>query len=254
MLRPHIAARQDLQRREKLLAEIILAAADAGERRRRADHRAVADLDAVIGFDAPDGGDEMAVDAIGLLDRVEDLAMLREHRAAILDARVVDQDIEIVPERFGELGLGVHQIHDPQIRRQTRRIRVEDRARDAAPLGLRPEPAEAAAEIGRRRANGRGRHQGVTGGAGFAAPFRGCRRGRGGGRRRRRDRAGGGGRRVEERADVETLAEHRVGQGGGSQGRGAKEAHRSGKSRHGARSRSIVAWENHGEPIWLRDR
>ena len=69
----HVAASENFQRREKLVAEIILAAADAGERRGRADHRAFADLGAVVGFDAPDGGDEMAVDAIGLLDRVEDV-------------------------------------------------------------------------------------------------------------------------------------------------------------------------------------
>jgi hypothetical protein len=52
MVGPHVAAREDLQRGEQLLAEIILATADAGERGGRTDDRALADLRAVIGFDA----------------------------------------------------------------------------------------------------------------------------------------------------------------------------------------------------------
>ena len=118
MLRFHVAAREDFQRRKKLFAEIILPAADAGERRGRADHRALADLRAVVGLDAPDGGNDVPIDAVGLLDRGERCTMLRQDCAAVLDAGVVDQDVEIVPERFRELRLGVDQIHDPQIRRE----------------------------------------------------------------------------------------------------------------------------------------
>src|SRR5262249_37580358 len=66
MIRLDVAARENLQRREKFLAEIILAAADTGECRRRTDHRALADLRAVIGFDAPNRSDEVAVDTITL--------------------------------------------------------------------------------------------------------------------------------------------------------------------------------------------
>src|SRR5206468_12594365 len=43
VIRAHVTAREDFQRGKKLLAEIIAAAPDTGERRRRADDRAVAD-------------------------------------------------------------------------------------------------------------------------------------------------------------------------------------------------------------------
>ena len=127
---------------------------------------------AVVGLHAPDRGDDVAVDPVGLLHRVEDRAVLREDGAAVRDALLADQEVEIVPERLGEFGLGVEQIHDPQIRRQAGDIGVEHRAADAAALGLRPQPLEAAAEISRSRADRLRRHQRMAGGAGLAAPFR----------------------------------------------------------------------------------
>ena len=48
-----VAAMQDLQRREKLVPEIGLPAADAGERRGRADHRPVADHACRISISTP---------------------------------------------------------------------------------------------------------------------------------------------------------------------------------------------------------
>src|SRR5262249_47774753 len=107
MLRAHVTAREDLERGEKLLAEIILAAADAGERRRPTDHRAVADLIAVVRFHAPDRDDKVTVDAISLLDRIEGRAMSCQDGAAVLDAILIHQNIEIIPDRFRELGLGI---------------------------------------------------------------------------------------------------------------------------------------------------
>ena len=146
-----------------------------------ADHRAV------VRLDAPDRGDEVTIDAVGLLDLIEGRLMLRKDRAAVRDAVVVDQDVEIVPERFCELGLRIEQIHDPQVGREVSDLGVEHRARDAAALGLRPQPREAAAEIGGGGADRVRRHQRVIGRAGFPAPFRrGCRR-----RRRRGRRVGG---------------------------------------------------------------
>ena len=115
MLGLHIAARENFQCGQKLLAKIILATTEAGQRGGRTDHRALADLRPVIGLHAPDGGDEVAIDAIGFLDRIEGGAVLGENCPAVLDAILVHQDIEIIPERFGELGLGIEQIHDPQI-------------------------------------------------------------------------------------------------------------------------------------------
>ena len=114
----NVAALQDFQRRQKLFAEIIAAAADAGERRGRAQHRAVAAHGAVIRFDAPDRGDDVAIDAISALGRGENRSVLRQQLAPARDAIVADQEIEIVPGRFVELRLGVEQIHDAQVRRE----------------------------------------------------------------------------------------------------------------------------------------
>src|SRR5580692_2911567 len=68
MIRRHVAALQDFQRRQKLLAEIIAAAADASERRGRTDDGTGAAERTVVRFDAPDRRDDGAVDAIGPLD------------------------------------------------------------------------------------------------------------------------------------------------------------------------------------------
>ena len=139
----HVAAMQDFQRREKLVAEIGLPPADAGERRGRADHRAVAAERAVVRLHAPDRGDDVAVDAVGLLDLVEDRLVLASSSRPVCDARVVHQDVEIVPERLGELGLRVHQVHDPQVGREPGDVLVEARARDVALGGERPQAFEA---------------------------------------------------------------------------------------------------------------
>ncbi len=88
----------------------------------------------------------MAVDPVGLLHRVEGGPVLGEDFAAALDAVVADQEIEIVPERLGEFGLGVHQVHDPQIGREPARIGVEGRAGDAALGRVRPQALDAVAE------------------------------------------------------------------------------------------------------------
>jgi hypothetical protein len=154
---------RDFQRREKLLAEIILAPADAGQLRGRTDHRAVADHRAVVGLHAPDRGDDGAVDPVGLLDCVERRAVLRQDGAAVGDALLADEEVEIVPERLGEFGLAVEQVHNAQVGHQPCDIGVEHRAADPAALGLRPEPLEAAAEISRSRADRLRRHQRMIG-------------------------------------------------------------------------------------------
>ena len=169
---PDVAALENFQRGQEFLAEIILPAADAGERRGGADHRTFAAKRAVIGFDAPDRGDGIAVDAVGPLHRVKSAAIFFKQRAALLDALVRHQDIEIVPERFGEFRLVVEQIHDPQIGRERARIGLEDASRNAAPRRRRPQPLDAAMEICRRRADRLGGHQRMAGSARFPAPFR----------------------------------------------------------------------------------
>ena len=77
-VRLDVAVRHDVERRQKLLAEKLAAAADAGERRGRAQHRAVAALGAVVRFHAPDGGENVMIDAIGLLDCGKHRSVLRQ--------------------------------------------------------------------------------------------------------------------------------------------------------------------------------
>ena len=92
--------------------------------------------------------------------------MFLQKLAALPDALVVDQDVEIVPERFGEFGLIVEQIHDPQIGRERRRISLEHAARNIAPRCQGPKVLEAGMEIRRRGADRLGRHQRMAGGTG----------------------------------------------------------------------------------------
>src|SRR5262249_47651608 len=67
MIRLDVAARENLQRGEKFLAEIILVAADKGESRRRTDHRALADMRAGIGFEASNSSAQVATDHMWLI-------------------------------------------------------------------------------------------------------------------------------------------------------------------------------------------
>ena len=166
-----IAALQDLQRRQELLAEIVAAAADAGERRRRAEHGALAAHGAVVQFDAPDRRDDVAVDAIGALGGGEYRRVLRQELAAAGDALVADQRVEIVPGRFVEFRLRIEQVHDAQIRRQPGGIALKIDAVDAAALGLRPQRRDAIAEVGGGGADRFRRHQRMAGGARLPAPL-----------------------------------------------------------------------------------
>ena len=166
-----VAALQDVERGEELLAEIVAAAADAGERRRRAENGALAAHGAVIRFDAPDRRDNVAVDAIGALGGGEYRRVLRQEFAAAGDALVADQRVEIVPGRFVEFRLGIEQVHDAQIRRQPGGIALEIGAADAAAFGLRPQRRDAIAEVGGGGADCFGRHQRMAGGARLPAPL-----------------------------------------------------------------------------------
>src|SRR5262249_17416458 len=147
VLGAHIAARHYFQGREKLFAEKILAASNAGKGGGRADDRALADLLAEIGLHPPDGGDEMAVDAIGFLPRIERRFIALQDHAAVRDALVADEEVEVIPDRFGEFGLRVQEIHDAQLRRKLRHLPLEERTRYAAAFGRRPQAREAIAEI-----------------------------------------------------------------------------------------------------------
>jgi hypothetical protein len=118
----------------------------------------------------------MAVDPIGLLDRIEHGTVLRQDFPAALDAVLADEQVQIVPERLGEFGLGVHQVHDSQVGRQAIGIGVEGGAGDAPLLRGRPQALQAGAEIRRRGEDGFGGHEGMARTAGLAAPVGGAGR------------------------------------------------------------------------------
>src|SRR5262249_49521390 len=102
---PDVSTLENLQRGKKLLPEIILAAANAGKGSGGTDDRALAYQRTIVGFDSPDGGDDVAIHPESPLHGIEGLPILVKQRPALLDPLTGHQDVEIVPEGFGELGL-----------------------------------------------------------------------------------------------------------------------------------------------------
>jgi hypothetical protein len=167
---------QDLQRGEKLVLEIGLPPPDTGERRGGADHRPLAGDGAVFRLDAPDRRDDVAVDPIGALDRLERGRMLLQQFAPACDALVGDQEIDIVPERLGELRLRVDEVHDLHFGLEPRRVLLEACARDAAPRRLGPHSVDAVLEVRDRRQDRIRLHQRMAGRARLPAPALALRR------------------------------------------------------------------------------
>ncbi len=118
MLGGHVAVLENLERGEKFLAEIVLPPADAGERRGRLHHRALAALRAEIRLDSPDRRENIAINPVGFFNGVERLAVLCDGEAPGGDTVFVHEIVEIVPDRFLELGLPVQKIHDLEIGRE----------------------------------------------------------------------------------------------------------------------------------------
>ena len=170
LLGAQIAAVQDFQRREELIPEIFLAAADAGQGRGGLQHAAVAHLGRVVRFDAPDRRDRIAVDAIGFFRRIELRLVFGQDLAALGQAIVVDQNVEIIPDRLGEFRLRIHQIHDAQIGRKPRGKTLKALLRDVAAGGVGPHRGDAIVEIRRRLPDRARGHQRMAGGAVLAAP------------------------------------------------------------------------------------
>ena len=158
VFRNDIASIEDLESRKKLLPKIVLSAANAGEGRGRAHHIAVADLRRVVRFDAPDRREHVTINAVGLFHRIELRLVGGEDFAAFLQPRIADQNVEIIPDRLGEFGLRIHQVHQAQVGRQRQNIAVIGRARDAATLSERPQPFKAGLEVGRGGPNCVSRH------------------------------------------------------------------------------------------------
>ena len=89
---------------------------------------------------------------------------MRQQLPPSRDAVIVHQQVEIVPRRFGELGLRVEQIHDVQVGRQVCSKALEVLPAYAAPFRVRPQAGNAIAEIGSGGAYRIGGHRRIAGG------------------------------------------------------------------------------------------
>ncbi len=129
----------------------------------------------------------MAIDAVGAFDRLECRGILGEQLAAPGDTLVGDKRVDIVPERLGEFGLRVDEIHDLHVRLEAGGEFVERATRNAALGGVRPHPGNAIREVRDRRHDRVRRHVGMTRRARLTGPAaaRACARDRAGGQRQR---------------------------------------------------------------------
>src|SRR4029078_11292619 len=178
MLRTHVATLKNLKSRQEFLTEIVLPPSDTGQRRCGTQYRAFAAKRSVICLDAPNDRDRVAINAIDPLHSIKNAAVFFEQCAAALDAFARHQDVEIVPDRLGELRLVVEQIHDPQMRRQRRGILCKSVSRNAPLRGRRPEPLDAAMKIRRGRPDCLSRHERMAGCARLPTPLHGLLRSR----------------------------------------------------------------------------
>ena len=137
---------EHLQREQKLLAELLLAAPEIGLRRKRAD-RAMRHLrGAVIGLARPDRQHDRARHAEALLDLRQRRAMLFGKRAALRGEPVERGLLQVLGGRLHEFGLrglavrpaGNHEIGQRKIRLEAARRRIEGRARHAELLRIGP--------------------------------------------------------------------------------------------------------------------
>ena len=147
-----VAVLDDLEGRHQLAGEVVAPArAVAGDGRERLHEGTAADILAEIRFDAPDAGDREAVDPVARFRRRERLPPLAHGGLAVLDAFLVDEGGEIVPDRRLELGLVVHQLEDLQVGLDAPGRRVECLAGNALGGGLAAQPGKAGAEVRLRR-------------------------------------------------------------------------------------------------------
>ncbi|MCW0438969.1 hypothetical protein NB723_003933 [Xanthomonas sacchari] len=152
-LGPQVAGLQQLQQREQFAAEERLATAFTGQGQQRHQQRALAGDAAVVALHAPHRDHRLRVDTVLLRDLREQVAMRGEHGATIVDALAVDQAGQVVPDRRGELGLGVEQRQHARVRLQTGGEAVEGRLGDTRLRRSRAQAGHAAGEgrIGRGR-------------------------------------------------------------------------------------------------------
>ena len=101
----NVAAIDDLQRRHQLGAEIARPLAVAGERRERLHQRPLAHRRAEIRLDPPNRRQHVPADAVSLFRVSERLGVFGHRRLAVRNPLLVDEALDIVPDRRLELRL-----------------------------------------------------------------------------------------------------------------------------------------------------
>ena len=144
-----VAAADQLQGRQELAPpEVAPSVPGAGQGRQRVRQEVVAGLGAEIGLHAPDRGDDMLVDAVLLLDPVEDLPVFAHHLLAPCDPLRIDEEGHVVPDRRLEFGLQPREAQHLVVRRADLKGAARDGRGDAGRLGGARQSGDAAREVG----------------------------------------------------------------------------------------------------------
>ena len=145
-----VAALDDSERGDQLLAEEATPTAVAGAGQQRPDQGTTAHDPAIVGFDAPDRHDHVPVDAGPGLDGGQHGVPDGQPVSALGDALGIDHRGEVVLGGEGELGLVPVGEEDAAVRREARGGRIPDRGGDAGRPGGMPNAGEAADQAGAR--------------------------------------------------------------------------------------------------------
>jgi hypothetical protein len=124
-----IAAIDDLERRDELTAEVVLAPRPrAHQGGQSLGERPPSGELPVVGLHAPDRRDRVAVDAVACFRGRQGGRVTGHHLPAVVDALLVHQERHVVPDRRLELGLRLHRLDDLGIGRDARHHAIEGRA------------------------------------------------------------------------------------------------------------------------------
>ena len=149
-----------------------LAAAGTGQRGQRLQQRALAEHAAIVALYAPDGDDGGGIDTVLRRYPIEQIAVLPQLEASILDALAIDQRGQVVPDRCGEFRLRIEQAEHAGVRGEAGGDSVESVDADALGCGAGLDTRQAATESGitigsrcrrRRRCRGERGHQAERG-------------------------------------------------------------------------------------------
>ena len=143
--RRHVAAIDDLQRRDQFAAEFVRPAAIVSERRQRPDGRKLSRIGAEVGFQPPDRDDDRARHAVLLFDAAESRAVLRRSCGARQPRRhhPAGKLLEALPEH----ALGMIACDDGRIVGDGRQRRLDSPLRDAGTGGFLLDALQPGAEI-----------------------------------------------------------------------------------------------------------